>query len=62
YRLKEFLRLHKFFQSCVRIKSVAFGSCLILAYLALRAWKRWAAAQTCLGTLSPDPFFASRRF
>ncbi|MBQ4265225.1 MAG: hypothetical protein IJB85_06910, partial [Clostridia bacterium] len=39
---------------CVRIKSVAFGSCLILAYLALRAWKRWAAAQTRLGTLSPD--------
>jgi len=23
---------------------------------------RWAAAQTCSGTLSPNPFYASRRF
>ena len=26
-----------------------------------KRWGRWAAAQTCSGTASPNPFFASRR-
>ena len=39
-----------------RLRSLS-DSCI----LTLRAWERWAAAQTRLGTLSPDPFFASRR-
>ena len=45
------------------IKSVAFGSCLILAYLRCAAGERWAAAQTRLRGVAPQtPFFASRRF
>ena len=41
------------------IAIVAFGSAAILAW-ALREWGRWAAAQTCLGISSPNPFLASR--
>jgi len=37
------------------------GSSEILAFFFFNGL-RWAAAQTCLGTLSPDPFFAPRRF
>ena len=49
-----------------RFKPVSIAECFafcsettsLLFFLGLR----WAAAQTRLGTLSPNPFFASRRF
>ena len=47
---------------CIRIVIVAFGSSPILAYGRFAHKLRWAAAQTCLGISSPNPFFASRLF
>ena len=47
---------------CIRISIVAFGSAEILAYRRFAHRLRRAAAQTCLGISSPNPFFASRRF
>ena len=47
---------------CIRIVIVAVGSAPILAYGRFAHRLRWAAAQTCLGISSPNPFFASRLF